>query len=253
MTLFDIQRSSKKAPLDTSSSDSSTSHSLNGKWTRLYRSQRKTKRIVPSHYFRYFSKVMERLVLARVKWSAQPINTYSLGFRSVVGTIDALATLIYTAAPMTALRRGYKSCSATIFLDLEQAFELVSKEVLLESAALLGIRGQVLMWLVDYLTNRPGIVQFQGNKFKVNHLINGTPQGSSLSPTLFNMVINQLPQLNLGSKVQMIAYADDLAIHGGPIEGDILYKQMTTALKKIETKAMQLGLKFSPDKCEAIW
>ena len=35
-----------------------------------------------------FSKVIERLVLARVKWSAQPINPYSLGFRSGVGTID---------------------------------------------------------------------------------------------------------------------------------------------------------------------
>ena len=66
-------------------------------------------------------------------------------------------------------------------------------------------------------------------------------------------VINQLLQLNLGSKVQIIAYANDLAIHGGPIGHDILYKQITTALKKIETKAMQLGLKFSPDKCEAVW
>ena len=71
--------------------------------------------------------------------------------------------------------------------------------------------------------------------------------------TVFNMVINQLLQLNLGSKVQMIAYADNLAIQGGPIGEDILYKQMTTAQKKIETKAMQLGLKFSPDKCEALW
>ena len=67
------------------------------------------------------------------------------------------------------------------------------------------------------------------------------------------MVINQLLQLDLGSKVQMIPYTDDLAIHGSPIGDEILYKQMTTALKKIETKAMQLGLKFSPDKCEAIW
>ena len=74
-----------------------------------------------------------------------------------------------------------------------------------------------------------------------------------LSPTLFNMVINQLLQLNLGSKVQMIAYADDLAVHGGPIGNAILHKQMTTALKKIETKAIQLGLKFAPDKCEALW
>ena len=109
------------------------------------------------------------------------------------------------------------------------------------------------MWLDDYLTNPTGTVQFQGKKSKVNHLTNGTPQGSSLSPTLFTMVINQLLQLNLGSKVQMIAYADDLAIHGGPIGYDILYKQVTTALKKIETKAIQLGLKFSPDKCEALW
>ena len=49
------------------------------------------------------------------------------------------------------------------------------------------------------------------------------------------MVINKLLQLNLGSKVQIIAYADDLAIHGGPIGHAILYNQMTTALKKVET------------------
>ena len=62
------------------------------------------------------------------------------------------------------------------------------------------------------------------------------------------MVIDQLLQLNLGSKVKMIAYVDDLAIHGG-----ILYKQMTTVLNKIETKAMQLGLRVSHDTCEALW
>ena len=72
---------------------------------------------------------------------------------------------------------------------------------------------------------------------KVNHLTNGTPQRSSILPTLFNMVINQLLQLNLGSKVQMIVYyVDELVIHGDPIGGAILYKQMTTSLKKIETR-----------------
>ena len=125
--------------------------------------------------------------------------------------------------------------------------------MVLESAALLGIRGQLLVWLDDYLTNRTGTIQFQGRKSKTNHMTNGTPQGSSLSPTLFNMVINRLLQLDLGSKVQMIAYADDLAIHAGSIGEDKIYEQMTNALKKIETKAVQLGLKFSPDKCEVLW
>ena len=82
----------------------------------------------------------------------------------------------------------------------------------------------MMMGLDDYLTNRTETVQFQGKKYKVNHLTNGTPQGSNQSQTLFNMVINQLLQLNMGSKVQMI-----------------------------ETKAMQQGLKFYSDKCEALW
>ena len=128
-------------------------------------------------------------MLARVKWSAQPINPYSLCFRSGVGTTEAIATLIHKAAPINTFRRGYKFRSATLFLDLEKAFELVSKEVVLESAALLGIRGQLLVWVDDYLTNRTATVQFQGIKSKIN-LTNGTQQGSSLSPTLFNMVIN---------------------------------------------------------------
>ena len=66
------------------------------------------------------------------------------------------------------------------------------------------------------------------------------------------MVIIQLLQLLPGNKVQMIAYADDLAIHGGHVGDTILYNQMTTALKKIEKKATQLGLKFSSAKCETI-
>ena len=163
------------------------------------------------------------------------------------------STVVHRAAPITTLRSGYKSRAVTIFLDLEKAFELVYKEVLLESAALLGIRGRLLSWLDDYLTNRTGAVHFQGKTSKVNHLSNGTPQGSSLSPVLFNMVINRLLQLDLGSNVQMTAYADDLAVHWRSIGEDFVYKQMTTALKMIEAEAVHLGLKFSTEKCEALW
>ena len=77
----------------------------------------KMAKIIPHHPILLLP---ERLVVARVKWSAQPIDSYSLGFRSGVGTIDVIATLIHTAAPITTLRRGYKSCLATIFLDLEK-------------------------------------------------------------------------------------------------------------------------------------
>ena len=82
---------------------------------------------------------------------------------------------------------------------------------------------------------------------------NGTPQGSSLSPTLFNMVVNQLLQLNLGKGTQMIAYADDIAISICNMEEHDVYQKMTTALERIKLEAARLGLKFSLSKCEAIW
>ena len=82
-----------------------------------------------------FSKVMERLVLERVKWSAQPINPYSLDFRSEVGTIDAITTLKHTATPITALSLVQLQYSNTSKMHSKNSF----KEVLLESAAVLGI------------------------------------------------------------------------------------------------------------------
>ena len=51
----------------------------------------------------------------------------------------------------------------------------------------------------------------------------------------------------------MIAYADDLAIHGGPHQRGHIIQTNDYCTKKIETKAMQLCLKFYPGKCEALW
>ena len=131
-------------------------------------------------------------LLARINWSAQPLHQNSLGFKRGFGTTDAVATLLQKVTPIRTLRPGYKSRATTIFLDLEKAFELVSKEVILESTILQGLTGKLLSWLNNYLTYRSGIVQFQGEHSASQIFENDTPQGSSLSPTLFNMVVNQL-------------------------------------------------------------
>ena len=82
---------------------------------------------------------------------------------------------------------------------------------------------------------------------------NGTPQGISLSPTLFNMVVNQLLKLDLGRGIQMIEYADELAINISNLGETALQKRTATALERIGYKTTHLWLKFSPNRCEAIW
>ena len=41
------------------------------------------------------SKVMERMILTRIYWSAQPFHQTSLGFKRGFGTTDAVATLLH--------------------------------------------------------------------------------------------------------------------------------------------------------------
>ena len=40
------------------------------------------------------SKVCEKMVLNRLRWNAQLVNNFSLGFRNKVGTQDAIATVV---------------------------------------------------------------------------------------------------------------------------------------------------------------
>ena len=83
---------------------------------------------------------------------------------------------------------------------------------------------KLCMWLT---TNLPGI--FKGHSsllHKLRDMCNISVQGYGLcfihSITnrhhYIKMYYNQLLQLSLDSKVQMIAYADDMTIHGGPCE-----------------------------------
>ena len=51
----------------------------------------------------------------------------------------------------------------------------------------------------------------------------------------------------------MIAYAEGIAISISNMGEHEVYQRMTTALEIIEFEAARLGLKFSPNKCEAIW
>ena len=67
------------------------------------------------------------------------------------------------------------------------------------------------------------------------------------------MVVNQLLQLDHGKGIQMMAYADDIAINISNMGETELHQKMTTALERIGYEAARLGLEFSPSKCEAIW
>ncbi|XP_076054465.1 uncharacterized protein LOC143033150 [Oratosquilla oratoria] len=193
------------------------------------------------------NKIMETMVLNRINWAARPFHKNLLGFRQGVGTEDAIATVI--SQIFSVKNSGAKRKVTAVFLDLEKAFELSNRDAIIDAMVDAGLRGKLLGWCHDYLTDRRARVQFQGSYSSYQTFANGTPQDSSLSPTLFNFLVDQiLRTTTLPRLTQMVAYADDLVI----VSTYDSFRGCQKVLHCLQETTKDLGLKFSAPKTKAI-
>ena len=193
------------------------------------------------------SKVLDKIILNRLLYAADPVKNSALGFRKGVGTMDTITNLAHQ------LSKSRRNCVGAIFIDIEKAFEMVDQWVILDNLAKAGIKGKLLSWLQHYLTDRKGFVTFQGKQSELNPFEKGIPQGSSLSPTLFNYATNSLLETELPVSVQIHSYADDFVIYASHQHEHIVKERLQTALHLLTHKMTTLGLKLSTQKTEAMW
>ncbi|XP_068212642.1 uncharacterized protein [Palaemon carinicauda] len=99
-----------------------------------------------------------------------------------------------------------------MFLDLKGAFDKANKDVILECLVKKGIKGKLLMWISQYLSNRRGTVMFQGYESTEKYFELGIPQGGVLSPMIFNILMDEIASYKFHGNSQVIIYADDILI-----------------------------------------
>jgi len=75
---------------------------------------------------------------------------------------------------------GKKNATIGVFLDLQKAFDTVDHEILLHKMYLYGVRGIVLQWSRDSLTNRQQFVTFADVSSDLDKISCGVPQESVL-------------------------------------------------------------------------
>ena len=176
------------------------------------------------------------MVLSRLSWRVGPLSDCLYAFRPNTSATECLTAFLGTLRH----RKGL-----TVFIDLEKAFEVANPDAILAALVEKGIGGRLLSWLASFLRFRCGRVRFQGSvsPAHVHHL--GTPQGSVLSPFLFNILMEGLAQPDYGQHVRLFIYADDLVLLS---TGPRFVERTERALRSLHSRCRDLGLKVNTDK-----
>uniref|UniRef100_A0A803TDF9 Reverse transcriptase domain-containing protein n=1 Tax=Anolis carolinensis TaxID=28377 RepID=A0A803TDF9_ANOCA len=134
----------------------------------------------------FLGKVLERVVASQLQGFLDDINYLDQsqsGFRPGHGTKTALVALVDD------LRRELDRGSVTllVLLDISAAFDTIDHGILLGRLSGMGLGGTVLSWLRSFLEGRSQMVKLGDACSDPWPLSCGVPQGSILSPMLFNI------------------------------------------------------------------
>jgi Reverse transcriptase (RNA-dependent DNA polymerase) len=94
-----------------------------------------------------------------------------------------------------------------LLIDLSKAFDSISHQKLILELSLIGCGLGALEWFSSYLSNRLQRVSDLSQSTDWKLVSRGVPQGSCLSPLLFNIFVRNLPAACHANVVQ---FADDL-------------------------------------------
>ena len=155
-------------------------------------------------------KVMEKIILNRLihhceKYKILPLN--QAGFRKGRSTNDHLVKLTTHVKQQFARR---KNVLATFF-DVRKAYDQVWHNRLLRKLEKFGVTGSMYNYISNFLADRNIQVRIGNSYSKPRLLQMGLPQGSVISPILFNILIADLP-LGLSKDTILAQFADDICL-----------------------------------------
>ena len=195
------------------------------------------------------SKIMEKLINNRLLWYLEKegkLNNIQCAFRKRRCTNDHLIRLhdsVYKSV-------NNKRSVLAVFIDIEKAYDMVWRQGLMFKLYHLGIRGKMFWWIRDFLSNRTFLVRIGNTLSDVLTLENGIPQGSVISPILFNVMINDISVSDNSCYVSL--FADDCAVWLKGSNTKYMCTKMQKVLNELDDWSGKWGFKFSISKTKAV-
>ena len=153
-------------------------------------------------------KLLEKIIKNRIDYHMESENLFhnsQIGFRKEKSTNDALLRIKQNIS--WAIKE--KQYCIIVYLDVESAFDWVWHQGILYKMIQLGFSIQMVRWIRDFLKDRTSKVRIGNVYSKVKEVEVGVPQGSGLSPSLFNIMLSDLPR---DPWVKVVTYADDITL-----------------------------------------
>ncbi|XP_016664374.2 uncharacterized protein LOC100161354 isoform X2 [Acyrthosiphon pisum] len=173
------------------------------------------------------SKVYERVILENIqKTTAKTIRKEQFAFRPGHSTVQQLTNLMDEIT----VNWNSKINTASVFIDVEKAFDKVWHDGLLFKMNKMHIHPALIKIIHSFLENRTFAVKQEDQTSTSRPILSGVPQGSCLSPTLFLIYTNDIPLI---PKANLALFADDTMFsaqnHNARWAAFILQKQVDLA------------------------
>lgn len=206
--------------------------------------------------------LLESIALPRLQYlieSKRLETSNQFGFKKDVDRNDFVAKVVEFVYRSRVDNLGYRrSCtvSTLVQLDIEAAFDSLGHDSL--ANIVLDKLGDeaITTWLVRFVYNRRIILNQikhepnQTTTFK--KVCRGIPQGSCLSPILWNLATLDLLSSHLirVGQLELIAYADDLLIlhHGSSTIEGVAFNNLYLLIQELVEKLSKLKLRFNANK-----
>ena len=140
-----------------------------------------------------------------------------------------------------------------VYLDFEKAFDKVPHERLLNQLERYGIKGNILQWIRDYLSNRQQRVRVNGVYSDSIPVRSGVPQGSVLGPALFLIFV-----ADVSSIVQnfISLFADDTKLYSYIIDtetdGHHTPTSIQTDINTLVNWCDNMQMSYNIEKCHTL-
>lgn len=136
-------------------------------------------------------KCMERIITQRLYSVVEHnklLDKEQDGFRMFRGTTHALLRLVQD------IYNGFncKKQAIAAFVDIEKAYDGVWRDGLMVKLSQMGITGKVWRWIDDFMNDRTACCTLGGQIGGIFDTRIGLPQGSVISPLLFNLFIHDI-------------------------------------------------------------